>query len=135
MILNLPDETTCRATTTRSRMPSAAQSIGARGAPVDRPRRAKARRGYPRLPLTYAGVWTRSSSSAADDAHVNRLRSAYDQSIVNSLAYVAFRAGDPHLAPQNRAYQRRPLCDQLLAEIANDENLPTWSLPEPARAP
>jgi acyl-[acyl-carrier-protein] desaturase len=50
--------------------------------------------------------------------------SPYDQRAVNSLAYVAFQELATRISHRNTgAYSGEPLCDQLLAKIANDENL------------
>jgi acyl-[acyl-carrier-protein] desaturase len=50
--------------------------------------------------------------------------SPYCQRAVNSIAYVTFQELATRISHRNTgAYSGEPLCDQLLAKIANDENL------------
>jgi acyl-[acyl-carrier-protein] desaturase len=50
--------------------------------------------------------------------------SPYAQRVVNSVAYVAFQELATRISHRNTGkYAGDPLCDQLLAKIANDENL------------
>jgi acyl-[acyl-carrier-protein] desaturase len=50
--------------------------------------------------------------------------SPHDHRIINSVAYVAFQELATRISHRNTgSYSGEPLCDQLLAKIANDENL------------
>lgn len=50
--------------------------------------------------------------------------SPYGQDVVNTLAYVSFQELATRISHRNTgSYSGEPLCDQLLAKIANDENL------------
>jgi acyl-[acyl-carrier-protein] desaturase len=65
---------------------------------------------------------------ALERARMNHMATGYDSpnshDVLNSVAYVSFQELATRISHRNTgAYSGEPICDQLLAKIANDENL------------
>ena len=99
--------------------------LGHLGAPVDR-RGGPARHRDPRLPARHPGGRPGRAGAGPDDPHgAPASTNAYgDQTALHGIAYVSFQELATRVSHRNTGrISGDPICDQLLARVAADENL------------